>query len=262
MIFLSPISPELLRKCTFYMITKNDIKHIRSLHQKKYRDLNEQFILEGEKIVNEAIKSERRISLVICTENLENNIHYTDIQVIKQTDFNKLSLLKTPSNVMAIMPFFEAKDMPSIKGRVVFAIDRIQDPGNLGTIIRICDWFGMTDLICSMDTVDLYNPKVVQASMGSLFRVNVHYVDLPEYLSVLSADNIPVFGALLNGKSIHLEPAPNEGIIVLGNESHGIRKEVINIVNEQITIPGKGDAESLNVAVSCGILANWAAQNQ
>ena len=239
------------------MITKNQIKYIRSLHQKKYRDLNKHFILEGEKIVNEAIKSGKVIEKIICAINRDSNIYYSDIQIVKPSDFNRLSMQKTPSGVMAIMPYFEAEDLPQIQGNVIFALDGINDPGNLGTIIRICDWFGITDLICSDDCADLYNPKVVQSSMGSLFRVKIHHTDLKEYLGTLSTNKINVLGATMNGKSIYEIESIKEGIVVLGNESHGISKEVINIVNQQITIPGKGAAESLNVAVSCGILASW-----
>lgn len=243
------------------MITKNHIKYIRSLHQKKYRDHNKHFIVEGEKLVNEAIKSGKEIIEIICTDKTKDKIYYPDIQIVKSAEYKKLSIQKTPAEVLAILPYFSVTEAPIRNKDVVFALDHVQDPGNLGTIIRICDWFGIDHLICSENTVDQYNPKVVQSSMGSIFRINVHYTSLKEYFKKATLESVPIYAGTMSGESIYMKSAISKGIIVLGNESKGIHKEVLNMINEEISIPGAYRTDSLNVAVSCGIFAFWVSKS-
>ena len=174
------------------------------------------------------------------------------VHQITDTDLNRISTLTTAQSVLALVRLPDNKDIETLrlKGTFTLALDAVQDPGNLGTIIRTADWFGIPQIICSEDCVEAYNPKVVQATMGSLSRVEIHYGDLP---SLLTQSRLPVFGALLNGKSITETDFGDEGIIVLGNEGNGICEEVINQVTQRVTIPGLGKAESLNVAVCASL---------
>ena len=241
------------------MLSKTYTKYIQSLHHKKYRDAHNSFIAEGSKVVIELLSSgkfagEQVLGKEDWLKENESAIrkYYTGpIQVVKDFELDKISALSTPNQVLGI--FKKAKKLePVVKGKITLVLDTIQDPGNLGTIIRIADWFGVTDIVCSENCVELYNPKVVQSTMGSLGRVNVIYEDLPRWLRAQGA--IRSYAAALNGKSIKGIASMREAILVIGNESHGISEEMLGMVTEKITIPKTGGAESLNAAVATGII--------
>jgi TrmH family RNA methyltransferase len=236
------------------MVSKNQIKLITSLQQKKYRKQHQLFFAEGAKCVQEIIDANYEIHSLFTTQHDFTNISKDKLHTISTTELKKISALATPNTCLAI---FSIPKSPTINNSgLILALDSIRDPGNFGTIIRLCDWFGITTLLCSEETVDLYNPKVVQATMGSLSRVNVAYVDLEKYLSDSKS---PIFGTFMNGKSIYKETLPKEGIIVMGNEANGISKAIENIVTERITIPRFGNlqqTESLNVATATAIILN------
>jgi RNA methyltransferase, TrmH family len=236
------------------MVSKNQIKLITSLQQKKYRKQHQLFFAEGIKCVQELIDANYEIHSIFTTQNDFTTINENKLHTISSTELKKISALTTPNTCLAI--FSIPKSSATNNNGLILALDSIRDPGNLGTIIRLCDWFGITTLICSEETVDFYNPKVVQATMGSLSRVNVVYVDLEKYLL---ETNLPVFGTFMDGKSIYKQTLPKEGIIVMGNEANGISKEIENIVSERITIPRFGNlqqTESLNVATATAIILN------
>jgi len=234
------------------MLTKNQIKYITQLKQKKYRDLNKIFIAEGFKVIKELLNSNFKLEQIYTTQQLKFDVSSAFITEISDVELKKISLLTTPNECLAL---FKTKDVnqPSKIGLKV-ALDDVRDPGNLGTIIRLCDWFGITDLICSEETVDVYNPKVVQATMGSLTRVNVFYTDLPKYLRKYE---LPILGTFMDGENIYKQQLPNEGIIVMGNEANGISKEIEHLVTQKIAIPRFGalqQTESLNVATATAII--------
>lgn len=236
------------------MVSKNQIKLITSLQQKKYRKQHQLFFAEGVKCVQELIDANYEIYSLFTTQNDFTNISKDKLHTISTSELKKISALATPNTCLAI--FFIPKPIPIENSGLILALDSIRDPGNFGTIIRLCDWFGITTLLCSEETVDLYNPKVVQATMGSISRVSVTYVDLGSYLSKTT---LPVFGTFMNGKSIYKETLPKEGIIVMGNEANGISKTIENIVTDRITIPRFGNlqqTESLNVATATAIILN------
>jgi TrmH family RNA methyltransferase len=236
------------------MVSKNQIKLITSLQQKKYRKQHQLFFAEGVKCVQELIDANYEIHSLFTTQNDFTNISKDKLHTISTAELKKISALATPNTCLGI---FSIPKSPEINNSgLILALDSIRDPGNFGTIIRLCDWFGITTLVCSEETVDLYNPKVVQATMGSLSRVNVTYVDLEKHLS---ETKLPIFGTFMNGKSIYKETLPKEGIIVMGNEANGISKAIENIVAERITIPRFGklqQTESLNVATATAIILN------
>ena len=239
------------------MITKNQVKYIQSLGQKKSRNEENRFIAEGPKLVNELLNAENNglIQIYALKEWIDNNptaSSKAEIFEVSQGELEKISLLTTANQVLAIAKKIQWESVPEIKGNVSLALDTIQDPGNMGTIIRLADWFGIKNIFCSPDSSDVYNPKVVQSSMGSISRIRVEYTDL----STLLEDNngMRIYAAVLNGGDITKMEKINEGIIVIGNESKGINEELLNLTNVPITIPGKGKAESLNAAVATGII--------
>ena len=234
------------------MLSKNQIKAIINLHQKKYR-LNEQlFFVEGEKGVRELLGSHLKLNHLYFTEAVFTDINISNKTFISNDELKKISALSTPNNCLAI--FEIEKEKPIQNHGLQLALDDIRDPGNLGTIIRLCDWFGIKQLLCSKDTVEVYNPKVVQATMGSLTRVQINYVDLE---SVLAKSKLPIFGTFMDSASIYDCELPREGIIVMGNEANGISDKITKIINKKITIPRFGDiqqTESLNVATAAAII--------
>lgn len=241
------------------MISKSQISFIKSLHQKKIRKEQGLFIVEGLKSIQEFINSEHLVDSVYCTENLvpklDNLSRKIKPVIISESELSKISTLSTPQAILAVVQIPKQTDVniKKLEGSFLLALDGVQDPGNLGTIIRTADWFGLNTILCSMDTAEVYNPKVVQASMGSLSRVNIIYTDLGVLFSQI---NIPVYGALLDGKSIYETDFGQEGIILLGNEGNGISKELLEKINYPITIPRYGKAESLNVAISASIFCS------
>jgi len=241
------------------MISKSQISFIKSLHQKKIRKEQGLFIVEGLKSIQEFINSEYVVDSVYCTENLMPKLDNLSRKIkpvgITESELSRISALSTPQAILAVVQIPKQTDLNIKKwdGSFILALDGVQDPGNLGTIIRTADWFGLNTILCSKDTAEVYNPKVVQASMGSLSRVNIIYTDLGD---VFSQINIPVYGALLNGKSIYETNFGREGIILLGNEGNGISEDLIEKINYPITIPRYGKAESLNVAISASIFCS------
>ena len=239
------------------MITKNQVKYIQSLGQKKSRDIENRYIAEGPKLVNELLIAEncRIVQLLALKDWMDENPNAgnnTEVIEISDSELEKISQLTTPNQVLAVIEKIQWKNDPEIKGNVSLALDTIQDPGNMGTIIRLADWFGIKNIFCSTDCADVYSPKVIQSSMGSISRVRVEYTDI---LSRLTENNdVCIYAAVLNGRDITKMEKISEGIIVIGNESKGINTEMLRLANVQITIPGKGKAESLNAAVATGII--------
>jgi RNA methyltransferase, TrmH family len=236
------------------MITKNQVKYIQSLGQKKSRDADNVFIAEGPKLVKELLDAESCgiIQLYALKEWIDSTNNSVEITEVSVDELQKISQLTTANQVLAIAEKIKWENEPILKGNVSLALDTIQDPGNMGTIIRLADWFGIKSIFCSMDSVDAYNPKVVQASMGSITRVRVEYLDLLSFLK--SNKGVRVYSTVLDGKDITKMEKINEGIIVIGNESKGVSDEIHELSNVQITIPKKGRAESLNAAVATGII--------
>lgn len=235
------------------MVSKNQIKRITSLHQKKYRKQLQLFIAEGKKTIEELLDSSFELDVLYCTEAI--TIPQAEARKtfeITEQDLKKISHFTTPSGCLAVFKIPQEKEIEA-KGLIV-ALDDVRDPGNLGTIIRLCDWFGIETLICSEDTVDVYNPKVIQATMGSVSRVNVVYRNLHQFLKETS---LPVLGTFMDGENIYKTSLPKEGIIVMGNEANGISNEIEQLVTQKIAIPRFGNlqvTESLNVATATAII--------
>jgi len=238
------------------MLSKSQISFIKSLHQKKYRKEQGIFIIEGIKSIVEFIPSAYQIQSIYFLAEYQSLLPKLppNIKLFEVTtaELEKISTLQAPQGILALVniPKQAAFDKRLLANEFSLVLDNIQDPGNLGTIIRTADWFGFKNVICSLNTVEVYNPKTVQATMGSLCRVNVVYQDLEELLKGIS---IPVFGAMLNGNSLYETHWGNEGIVILGNEGQGVSPEIIKLINHPVTIPRVGEAESLNVAVSAAI---------
>ena len=240
------------------MLSKTYTKYIQSLHHKKFRDSEDVFIAEGSKVVMELLKTgiiscEMILGLPEWIQQNEAVIrkYYTGpLQVIEYFELEKISALTTPNQVLAI--FKKCKNVTDVKGKLCIMLHTIQDPGNLGTIIRIADWFGIQSILCSEDCADMYNPKVVQSTMGSLGRVEILYTNLVAWLQ--KNKSVKTYAAALNGKKISDIKGLKEGVIVIGNESKGISDEIMQLCTEKITIPKTGEAESLNAAVATGII--------
>ena len=233
-------------------ISKNQLKIITSLSQKKYRQKHQLFIAEGIKVVNELLNSSYKINTLFAVDDFKTSINEDKIIRISEQDLQKISNLKSPNKVLGLFKIPEEKAVQS-KGLIV-ALDAINDPGNLGTIIRLCDWFGITELICSKDTVDCYNPKVIQASMGSLTRLSIRYLDLEAYLK---STVIPTFIADMDGENVYQSNLPKEAVLIMGNEANGVSDAIKKLVNIKISIPRFGNVqqtESLNVATATAIL--------
>ncbi|TMM56169.1 RNA methyltransferase [Maribacter algarum] len=235
------------------MLVKSQIKLIRSLQQKKYRNQHGLFFVEGKKTVNELLDSDYTPHSVFSTDPKVFDVPNDILTEVTLTDLKQMSTLKNPNGVLGIFHIPE-KEQVEFKDWIV-VLDDIRDPGNLGTIIRLCDWFGIHDLVCSQNTVDCYNPKVLQATMGSISRVNISYRNLPDFLK---DSKIPIYGAFMDGVSVYQNKLPEKGIIILGNEGNGISSEVETMVSEKVSIPqyGNSTTESLNVATATAILLN------
>ncbi len=234
------------------MVSKNQIKLITGLHQKKFRQAQELFFAEGIKVIRELLQSDFKLEHLYETEPLFPEVSIDQKSIISESDLKKISALTTPNNCLAVFKIPVQK--PLVESGLIVVLDDIRDPGNLGTIIRLCDWFGVNQLVCSFETVDIYNPKVVQATMGSITRVSVHYRDLQPFLENTI---LPVFGTFMDGKNIYTEKLPSEGIIVMGNEANGISAAVEKSTVNRIAIPRFGklkQTESLNVATATAII--------
>ena len=240
------------------MISKNKIKYIRSLELKKNRNKEGKFVAEGFKVVDDLLALQPA-DLIVATQEWLHGKHFADqTEVIEVTEeeLKKVSFLQHPQQVLAVFKQATSGDYSINTSELSLALDGVQDPGNLGTIIRIADWFGITHIYCSQDTADVYNPKVVQATMGSIARVKVEYGNLLALVESLPAD-VPVYGTLLDGDNIYQQPLENRGLIVMGNEGKGISPALAKKVNRRLLIPnfpeGRATADSLNVAIATAI---------
>ncbi len=241
------------------MLSKNTVKFIKSLHQKKFRNQAQKFFVEGEKSVLEALDSDFDIETVLVTKAFADahagSLSSTGAELISvtQAQLESLGQYQTNDSALAVVKMKPNLEYDFPKGELVIALDDVRDPGNLGTIIRIADWYGIRHLLLSLNTADFYNPKVIQSSMGSFTRVKFFYAKLDE---VLQEWRTPVYGAFLEGQNIHQLSAPRPGVILMGNESQGISPEMEKFVSEKLTIPGYGQAESLNVAIATAIICD------
>ena len=231
------------------MLSKSHIKLITSLKQKKYRLQHGLFVVEGIKTINELLQSGLMLDTLYTTESF--NIDAKREEIISEADLKRISFLKTPNKALAVFKIPKPKKI-NADGLIV-ALDDVRDPGNLGTIIRLCDWFGVKDLICSHETVDCFNPKVIQATMGSISRVNVTYLELREFLR---QTELPVFGTFMDGQSVYSYELPKQGVLVMGNEANGISNNIEHYVSRKLSIPRFGRlqaTESLNVATATAV---------
>jgi len=242
------------------MLSKAQIKYIQSLQHKKYRQKSGQFIAEGDKIVPELLQEGIPVQEVYATagwinthSTLLDRTKHVKVTEVEESVLKQLSALTTPNQALALLdiPGSGDVDPASLKGTVSMALETIQDPGNLGTIIRIADWFGIRQIICSPDCVDAYNPKTIQATMGSIARVRVLESDIP---TLLQQATVPSYAATLHGRNIVEFSKLEEGIILIGNESRGLSDATIAASTHKITIPRLGGAESLNAGVAAGII--------
>ena len=236
------------------MLSKNQVKLIQKLHQKKYRNELNLFIVEGKKSIVEFLQAGYRLELLIATEVFGTALNNHPITLVSKEELRKVSSLKNPDEGLAI--FHQRQDKGILQEGVILALDNVQDPGNLGTLIRLCDWFGIETLICNSQTVDCYNPKVVQATMGSLTRVAVHYVDLAGFLATCA---LPLYAMDLDGENLYTTEFPEDCVLILGNEANGISPEVHALTDGIITIPRFGklqQTESLNVAMAGAIVVS------
>lgn len=246
------------------MISKEKVKYIHSLKLKKIRKSENAFVAECPKVVGDLLEIIPARIIVATKEWIEQNVNNDNItyEIIEVTDeeLKKVSFLQHPQQVIAVFPEFKNDNLSSdIHSQLSLALDGVQDPGNLGTIIRIADWFGIQNIFCSKDTADLYNPKVIQATMGSIARVNVVYTDLLMFINTLPSD-FPVYGTLLDGDNIYHKQLLDRGLIIMGNEGNGISPAIRARINHKLFIPsypeGIETAESLNVAVATAITCN------
>jgi TrmH family RNA methyltransferase len=234
------------------MVSKNQIKLISSLHQKKHRQTYQLFIAEGIKGIQELLDAHFELEHLYSTQTDFETVASNLKTLVSESDLKKMSALASPNTCLAVFKIPEVKVINS--SELIVALDDIRDPGNLGTILRLCDWFGIQQLICSKETVDVYNPKVVQATMGSIARVNVTYIDLNDFIA---SSKLPVFGTFMDGENIYTTNLPQEGIIVMGNEANGISSDLEKIIKNRLTIPRFGTlqkTESLNVATATAIV--------
>lgn len=239
-------------------LSQSKIKQIRCLQQKKCRDEQHFFVVEGEKMVLELLNSiPQQVEFCVATTDFEEikNFNVRWYQCDQET-LKRCSSLKTPNKVIAIVRKLQ---FPDEKHSFILALDSVQDPGNMGTIMRLADWFGVKQIVCSDTTVDCYNPKVIQASMGAFLRVKVDYVNLNHYLS---STDLPVYGALLNGENVYQKTLAPTGILLLGNEGNGISPEIQSFITHPVSIPKRGMAESLNVSIATGILLSEFFRNE
>jgi len=235
------------------VLTKNDIKLIKSLKHRKHRVENNLFVIEGLKIINEFINSDWEVKKIFLTNDtdLKTNLN---LNYISNSDLKRISFLKTPNKILALVKI--PKLIKNIKGKLIIALDGVQDPGNLGSIIRLADWFGVSNILCSKNCVDVYNPKVVQSSMGSILRVSVNYVNLIKEIQHLS--KYKLFSSVLDGRNINDIDINGNSIILFGNESKGISEELISLSKNKISIPKLSSSKinSLNVSNACAIVLN------
>ena len=234
------------------MISKNKIKFIKSLSLKKNRIKTQLFVAEGEKIVNELLNSKFEIEHIYATNFFSgiNSCKKSALTFVSNDELLKISSLVSPNNVLAIVK--NTQHDLKINNGITLVLEDVNDPGNLGTIIRMCDWFGVNQLICSKSTVDCYNPKVVQSAMGSLFRLDIKYLDLSDYLANIDT---PIYGAYMQGVDVKEQELPSKVHLIMGNEANGISQSISKFVTNKVSVKNIGSkAESLNVAIATSIL--------
>ncbi|MCK9343245.1 MAG: RNA methyltransferase [Massilibacteroides sp.] len=244
------------------MISKAKIKYIQSLEKKKFRLKYGVFVAEGNKMVADMLEAGFDCALIAAKPSWmaqQGDIKVDELIEADNEDLHKASFLVHPQDVLGVFRIPEW-DLSPVEGKIqlLLALDGIQDPGNLGTIIRLADWFGLSDIVCSMDTVDVFNPKTVQATMGALAHVKVHYVDMEVFLDKEKAEGVPIYGTTLDGDNMYTKTLTSTGIIVMGNEGQGIRPSILQRINEKLFIPnyanGRSSAESLNVAIATAVV--------
>ncbi len=247
------------------MVTKSEILKVRSLHDRESRSQLGLFIAEGMKIVEEIINSDFEVECVYITEkglqNLDKKIKFNALEQVSQKEMERMSTLKSATPILAVVKIPKYSSYNTSKSELSIALDTVQDPGNLGTIIRLADWFGIGQVICSIDCVDCFSPKVIQATMGAILRVKVYYTDLVKYLSKAKSEGISIYGTFLEGDNIYKKSLSQGGIIIMGNEGRGISKEVSTLIDNKLYIPpypiDKGsNSESLNVAVATAVICS------
>ena len=247
------------------MISKHKANFIISLQKKKTREEEKLYVIEGDKLVKEFLEASVPVKMLIAKPEFLNSLPLVlkegiaEVITASYEELKKISSLKTPHNALAVVEMPDLKmDLKSLGDNLSVALDTVQDPGNLGTIIRAAAWFGIRNIYCSPDCVDVYNPKVIQASMGAILHVNVFYTDLRSLLETALSNKIKVFGALVDGESIYSYKLDNKGIILLGNESKGISEELMPYVTDRIMIPKISDAQSgidsLNVSMAASVI--------
>ena len=233
------------------MVTKSELKYIQSLSDKKVRLETGCFIAEGVKLVGEMIAAGYPLKAVYALDSWESPDATLEVTRIEAFELEKMSMLQTPNQVLAVAMMPQKKEVLNLEGPLTIVLDGIQDPGNMGTIIRTADWFGITQIVASEDTVDVYNPKVIGATMGSFMRVSVTYKNLAEWLPTIK---LPVYGALLEGENVFTIKTPQKGLLVIGSEGKGIRENILDFITHPVTIPKIGEAESLNAGIAAGII--------
>lgn len=239
-------------------MTKAEIKLVKSLVNKSSRVESGLFVAEGEKLISELLSSHLKVEKIFALEGL---FYGDNVEVVSRKDMERLSLLKSANNSLALVKIpINKLDAGAMKDRVVLALDDVQNPGNIGTIIRIADWFGIADVVCSETTADCFSPKVVQATMGAILRVRVHYTSLPQFLGKMTAEGTPIYGAFLEGENIYNSKLSPRGVIVMGNEGRGVTAQSEAYVTNKIFIPPfpieTQSSESLNVAMATSIICS------
>lgn len=245
------------------MLSKTEIKFIQALQQKKVRHEQELFLVEGIKIVSELLKSDFSIHSIYAkeewiqrNESIAKDLNY---KLVNNEELSKISGLSTANEVLAVVHMKNVGlDFTKLQNSLTFALDTVQDPGNFGTLIRIADWFGVTTIVCSENTVDLYNPKVIQATMGSFLRSSVYYENLIDIIKFADEKEIPTYAAVLDGDNIYSQSLSENGILFFGNESKGISDEIASLVKRKLSIPSfsASSADSLNVAIAAALFSS------
>lgn len=241
------------------MLSKNTVKFIKSLHQKKYRSESGKFFVEGNKSVLEVLQSDFLVDLLLVTSSFEEKNFKLlksfegEVITVTQNQLEQVGQYQSNDSALAVVQMNANTSFEPEIDELILGLDDIRDPGNLGTIIRVADWYGIKKLVFSPQTAEFYNPKVIQATMGSFTRVQFFYEELGE---VFNRWNLPIYGAFLGGENIHQMGKPAPGVLLMGNEAKGISPEMEKIVTKKITIPGFGNAESLNVAIATAILCD------
>ncbi len=237
------------------MLSKSQISYVRSLHQKKFRQMYGKFVVEGDKLVQELLNSDIKTDTVYCIKGYTPQFPNTEVIEVSETELEKISTQQTPDKVLAVANIpAQAPASSKLEKGLYLLLDNLNDPGNCGSIIRIADWFGIKEVFLSDTSVDVYNPKVVAAAKGSLFRLRCTYTNLPEL--VAQNNHLTTYGTFMSGENIYQTTLPSSAMIVIGNEANGISKEVEALIKNRITIPAFGKAESLNAAVATGIVVS------